>query len=150
MARYNKIFAGPVTESLPQVQERICDASVLPGTALIEAASDKFAQAGANSNAKVYVCQDNYLTLKGVDTAWAAGARVIGMEPLDEQFFNVLVPTGQNILKGSGLTTNAAGKFVLATTGQRIIMFAEEAYNNTSGSDQLVRARKAQGNLAAA
>ncbi|MET3648039.1 hypothetical protein [Phyllobacterium ifriqiyense] len=149
MARYNKIFAGPFTEATPQVQERICAAAVLPGTALIESGAN-FAQAGANSNLKIYIAQDNYLTLKGVDEAWAAGDRVIGMEMLDEQFFNVRVPTAVNVARGAALTTNAAGKFILAVTGNRIIAFAEEAYNNTSGSDQLVRARAAKGNLAVA
>lgn len=143
MARYNKIFAGPTSENLPQVQERICAAAILPGTALIESGAD-FAQAGASAAAKVYIAQDNYLLLKGVDDAYAAGDRVIGMEPLDEQFFNVRVPTGTNVPRGGNLTTSAAGKFVIATAGQRVVMIAEEAFNNTSGSDQLVRARKAQ------
>jgi hypothetical protein len=149
MARFNKIYAGPATEATPQVQERICDASVMPGTAVVESGG-KFAQAGANANGKVYIVQDNYLALKGVDVAWPAGDRIIGMEMLDEQFFNVRVPTGQNIARGAALTTNASGKFVATATGNRIIAFAEEAYNNTSGSDQLVRARVAKGNLAAA
>ncbi|MBB3144928.1 hypothetical protein FHS21_001329 [Phyllobacterium trifolii] len=149
MARYNKIYAGPFTEATPQVQERICAAAVLPGTALVDSGAN-FAQAGAASNLRIYIAQDNYLTMKGVDDAWAAGDRVIGMEMLDEQFFNVRVPTATNVARGAALTTNASGKFVLATTGNRIIAFAEEAYNNTSGSDQLVRARVAKGNLASA
>lgn len=149
MARYNKIYAGPVSETLPQVQERLCAASILPGTALVESGS-AFAQAGAASNAKLYIAQDNYLAMKGVDDAWAANDRIIGMEMLDEQFFNVRVPTGTNVTRGAALTTNASGKFVLATTGNRIVAFAEEAYNNTSGADQLVRARAAKGNLASA
>ena len=143
MARFNKIFAGPVDQNKPQVQERICAAAILPGTALIESGAN-FAQAGASAATKFYIAQDNYLALKDVDTAWPAGDRVIGMEPLDELFFNVRVPTGTNVARGANLTTNAAGKFVLATTGQRVLMIAEEAYNNTSGADQLVRARKAQ------
>ena len=143
MARYNKIFAGPVDENKPQVQERICTAAILPGTALIESGSN-FAQAGANVAVKFYIAQDNYLALKGVDDTWPANDRIVGMEPLDELFFNVRVPTGQNVLRGSELTTNGSGKFVLATTGQNVKMIAEEAYNNTSGADQLVRARKAQ------
>ncbi|WP_303763799.1 hypothetical protein [Sphingobium yanoikuyae] len=143
MARYNKIFAGPVDQNKPQVQERICAASILPGTALIESGAN-FAQAGAAAATKVYIAQDNYLAQKGVDDAWLANDRIIGMEPLDEQFFNVRVPTATNVARGANLTTNAAGKFVVATTGQRVIMIAEEAYNNTSGADQLVRARKAQ------
>ncbi|WP_313666212.1 hypothetical protein [Shinella sp.] len=143
MARYNKIYAGPVSEPLPQVQERICTAGVLPGTALVESGSN-FAQAGANAAGKIYIAQDNYLAMKGVDDAWPANDRIVGMEPLDEQFFNVRVPTGTNVTRGANLTTNAAGKFVLATTGQNVKLVAEEAYNNTSGADQLVRARKAQ------
>lgn len=143
MARYNKIYAGPVSEVLPQVQERICAAAILPGTALVESGSN-FAQAGANAAGKIYIAQDNYLAMKGVDDAWPANDRIVGMEPLDEQFFNVRVPTGTNITRGANLTTNASGKFVLATTGQNVKMVAEEAYNNTSGADQLVRARKAQ------
>ncbi len=149
MTRYNKIFAGPFTEATPQVQERICAAAILPGTALIESGAN-FAQAGAASNAKIYIAQDNYLAMKGVDDAWSANDRIIGMEMLDEQFFNVRVPTGTNVARGAALTTNASGKFVLATTGNRIIAFAEEAYNNTSGADQLVRARAAKSALASA
>lgn len=149
MARFNKIFAGPYSEEKPQVQERICTAAILPGTALIESGAN-FAQAGANSNAKIYIAQDNYLAMKGVDDAWPANDRIIGMEMLDEQLFHVRVPTGNNIARGAGLTTTSVGKFVAATTGQRIIAFAEEAYNNTSGADQLVRVRAAKGNLAAA
>lgn len=143
MARFNKIFAGPVSETLPQVQERICTAAILPGTALVESGSN-FAQAGANAAGKIYIAQDNYLAMKGVDDAWLANDRIVGMEPLDEQFFNVRVPTGVNVARGANLTTNGSGKFVLATTGQNVKMVAEEAYNNTSGADQLVRARKAQ------
>jgi hypothetical protein len=149
MARYNKIFAGPFTEATPQVQERLCAATILPGTALVESGTS-FAQAGANTLGKVYIAQDNYLVMKGVDDAWPANDRIIGMEMLDEQFFNVRVPTGVNVTRGAQLTTNAAGKFVLATTGQRVVAIAEEAYNNTSGSDQLVRARVARNQLAAA
>ncbi|KQV31134.1 hypothetical protein [Rhizobium sp. Root1204] len=149
MARYNKVFAGPVSEVLPQVQERLCAAAILPGTALVESGTS-FAQAGANALTKIYIAQDNYLAMKGVDDAWLANDRIVGMEMLDEQFFNVRIPTGVNVARGAQLTTNAAGKFILATTGQRVIMIAEEAYNNASGSDQLVRARVARNQLAAA
>lgn len=149
MPRFNKIYAGPYTEPTPQVQERICPVAILPGTALVENGAN-FAQAGANANSKLFIAQDNYLALRGVDDAWPANDRIVGMELLDEQFFNVRVPTGVNVARGAGLTTNAAGKFVLPTTGQRVIVWAEEAYNNTSGADQLVRVRAAKSALAAA
>jgi hypothetical protein len=143
MARFNKIFAGPVDQVKPQVQERVCPTAVMPGTFLVENGS-AFAQAGAATAAKFYIAQDNYLAQAGVDTAYPAGDRVIGMEPLDELFFNVRVPTGVNVARGANLTSNATGRAVLATTGQRVLMIAEEAYNNTTGADQVVRARKAQ------
>jgi hypothetical protein len=150
MARYNKIFAGPFTEATPQVQEAIGAAAILPGQAIVFNGSAQFAVAGASTVEKIFIAQDNYLILKGVDDAWASGDRVIGMEMLDEQFFNVRVPTGNNIAKGARLTTNATGKFVPVAAGNRVIAIAEEAYNNTSGSDQLVRVRAAKGHLAAA
>lgn len=149
MPRYNRIYAGPVSEPTPQVQERILSGAYLPGTALVESGAN-FAQAGANSGDKIYILQDNYLALKGVDDAWPSGDRGIGMELLDEQFFNVRVPTGVNVVRGAELTTNGTGRFVLATTGQNVAVVAEEAFNNNTGSDQLVRVRKAGRNVVAA
>lgn len=148
MARYNVILAGPADKIKPQVREAVCPTAVLPGTVLI-GNGNAFAQAGANATARAYLAQDNYLALKDVDTAWPAGDRVIGVNLQDDELYNVRVPTGQNVLHDSPLTTNAAGKLVLATTGQRIIFYAAEAYNNTSGADQLVRARAANTNLPA-
>lgn len=149
MARFNKIFAGPVTQVTPQVVEAPAAAATLPGLAVIYSGAN-LAIAGANTNEKVYVAQDNYLTMKGVDDAWASGDRMIGLEMLDEQFFNVRVPTGVACVKGvTKLTTNGTGRFIIATTGQRVIAVADETYNNASGSDQLVRVRPAKSHLAA-
>lgn len=149
MARYNKILRGPVDENKPQVRESICATAVLPGTALVISGAN-FAQAGANVADVFYLAQDNYLALKGVDDAWPAGDRVIGIHPQDDEVYAVRVPTGQNIAAGDNLTTSAAGKFVKATTGQRTCFYALESYNNTSGADQLVNARVANTNLPAA
>lgn len=143
MPRYNKIYAGPFTEATPQVQEAILGGAYLPGTFLIWNGAN-FAQAAANSLLKLFILQDNYLLLKGVDDAWTSGDRGIGMELLDEQFFNARVATGNNLVKGSPLTTNGTGRLVLATTGQRVVAFSEETYNNNTGSDQLVRVRAAK------
>ena len=83
MPRFNKIFAGPVTETLPQVQEAILNGAYLPGTAVVRS-SNNFAQAGANSGDRIYILQDNYLAMKGVDDAWPSGDRGVGLELLDE------------------------------------------------------------------
>lgn len=150
MARFNKIYAGPVTEVTSQVQELPAAAATLPGLAVVMSGG-KFAIAGASTPEKVFVSQDNYLAGEGVDVAVAIDDIVIGMEMLDEQFFNVRVPTGVSVVKGvTKLTTSSTGRFIIATTGQRIIAIPEETYNNTSGVDQLVRVRRASGHLAAA
>jgi len=149
MARYNKIYAGPVTEVTPQVTEAPALEAITPGTAIILTGGE-FEPAGASTNEKVYIAQDNYLAMKTVADAYDAGDIVLGLEMLDEQFFNVVVPTGNNVAKGAELTTDANGKFILAAAGNRIIATADEAFNNNTGSDQLVRVRAAKGHLAAA
>jgi hypothetical protein len=149
MARYNKIYAGPVTQPTPQVQEAPAAAATLPGC-LVVLTSGEFALAGATTVGKVFIAQDNYLAMKGVDDAWAADDTMIGMELLDEQFFNARVATGNNITRGAALTPAANGLLALASTSDMVVAFAEEAYNNTSGTSQLVRVRAAKGYLTAA
>ncbi len=144
MARYNKIYGGPTEEVKPQVHEAICATSVLPGTAVVRTAG-AFVAAVAASKGRMFVVQDNYLAMKGVDDAWPAGDRIIGMELLDEQLFRVRVPTGTSITQDAALTVNAAGKFIPAVAGNHVVAFANETYNNTSGADQLVSVRAAKG-----
>lgn len=145
MARYNKIYAGPATQPTPQVQEAIAAADLLPGRIAVLNGSGQFALAGAATVGKIFVIQDNYLALKGVDDVWASGNRAIGMEMLDEQFFNVRVATGNDVAKGAALTPAANGELAIASVSDMVVAFAEESYNNTSGSGQLVRVRAAKG-----
>lgn len=144
MARYNKIFAGPVQENLPQVQELPAAAAILPGCAVVISGT-QYALASATTNGKIRLAQDNYLTFKDTSVAWAVGESVIGMEMLDEEFFNVRVPTGTNVTRDAAMTTGAGGKFILATAGRMVYAYAEEAFNNNTGVDQLVRVRAAKG-----
>ncbi|WP_062233182.1 hypothetical protein [Aureimonas sp. N4] len=144
MPRYNKIFGGPVSETLPQVHEAICDAAVLPGT-VVARSGGKFVQAGTSSKGRLFIVQDNYLALKGVDDAWPAGDRIVAMDLLDEQAFRARVPTGTSIVQDAALSVNAAGKLVPATSGTWVVAFASETFNNTTGSDQLVSVRAAKG-----
>lgn len=143
MARYNKIFAGPFTEATPQVHEAILNGAYVPGTFVVYS-SGNFAQAGANALGKVMLLQDNYLAMKGVSDAWLSGDTGVALELIDEQLFSALVATGNSLTKGSPLTTNSTGRLVLATTGQRVIAYSSEIYNNNTGVDQLVRIRPAK------
>lgn len=149
MARFNKILRGPVDQNKPQVREAICTTAVLPGTAVVISGAN-LAQAGANALTPVYIVQDNYLALKGVDDAWPANDRIVAIHPQDDEVYALRVPTGQNLVAGDNLTTSAAGKFVKSTTGQRTMFWVLETYNNNTGADQLVNCRVANTNLPAA
>ncbi|WP_292041086.1 MULTISPECIES: hypothetical protein [unclassified Brevundimonas] len=144
MARYNKIYAGPATQVTPQVRELPAAASTVPGS-LVVVTAGKFALAGATTVGKVWVAQDNHLAGKGVDDAIAANDVLVGMELLDEQFFNVRVATGNNLSIGTPLTPAADGALAIAVTSDLVVAYSEEAFNNTSGSAQLVRVRAATG-----
>ena len=52
MARYNKIFLGPVEKTKPQVKELLAAAALKPGR-LAVISSGKFALAGATTVGKV-------------------------------------------------------------------------------------------------
>lgn len=150
MARYNKIYAGPVTQVTPQVRELPADVAITPGQ-IIVATGGEFVLGTAATVGKVWVAQDNYLALEGTDTPYAIADTVIGMEMLDEQFFNVRVATGNSLVIGSALTPAAAGALALASTSDLVVAYSEETYNNNTGSAQLVRVRAATtGHLTAA
>lgn len=149
MSRYNKIFAGPSHKNLPQVKEAPAAASILPGVIAVITANE-FVAAAATAVGRLYVVQDNYLVGKKVNDAYGEGETTIGIELMDEFYLNVRVPTGVNVALDAPLTIGAGGKIALAAVGSRIVGYADEAYNNTSGEDQLVRMRPADTRMAPA
>jgi hypothetical protein len=140
MARYNKVYAGPVTEALPQVDEVIATASILPGCLITHAG----ALAVANSAVEVLIAQEDYLTQKDTDTAYDVGDLVVGMKMLPTQFYNARVAATVAVTKGAALALGASGLLVLATDGARVVAFAEETVTVGASAD-LVRVRPATG-----
>lgn len=147
MARYNVIFAGPETALRPQAKEALATVAITPGRFLTLGASG-FALAGAATEGKVYIAQDNYLTMKGTDDDWPSGARAVGLELLDGQFFNARLANGQNVAEDASLSIGANGELVAAGAGDYVVATAKEAYNNTSGSAQLIRVTPSKGYVA--
>ncbi len=145
MARYNSIFAGPFTEARPQVHEALASVAILPGLAIVLDADGEFALAGPATSGRIFIAQDNYLTLSGVDVAWGVGETTIGLISLDEQLFNVRVADGFEVIKGEPVALAANGYFAPAATGDYVVGFAEESFTNASGADDLVRIRAANG-----
>ena len=140
MARYNKIFAGPVIEVLPQVDEVIATTAILPGQLFTHAG----ALAVAATATEVLIAQENYLTQKDTDTGYAIGENVIGLKLLPTQFFNARVAATVAVTKGAALSLGPSGNLVLATATSRVVAFAEETVTVGATAD-LVRVRPATG-----
>lgn len=143
MARYNKIYLGPVEKTKPQVREAIAAAALKPGR-LVVMSSGEFALAGATTVGQVLIVQDNYLAMKGVDTDWAADSTAIAMEMNDECLYAARIANGVNITAiGTALTPAANGTLGIASTSDLVVAYSDEIYNNNSGSEQLIRIRPA-------
>lgn len=143
MARFNKIFLGPAQKNLPQVKELLGDVALKPGR-LVVISSGKWALAGASTVGKVWLVQDNYLAMKGVDDDWLDEDRVIGMEMMADELYAARIANGVNITAiGTALTPAANGTLGIASTGDLIVAYSDEVYNNNSGSEQLLKIRPA-------
>ena len=143
MARWNKIFLGPVQKTLPQAIEAIASVALKSGR-LVVMSSGEFALAGASTVGKVWIVQDNYLALKSVDTDWAADSRAVALELLPDMFYAARIANGVNITaKGVALTPGANGTLAIASTSDLVVAYSEEVYNNNSGSEQLIQIRPA-------
>lgn len=143
MARYNKIFLGPVEKTKPQVKELLAAAALKPGR-LAVISSGKFALAAATTIGKVWLIQDNYLAMKGVDTDWAADSTAIGIEMEADCLYAARIANGVNITAvGTALTPAANGTLGIASTSDLVVAYSDEVYNNNSGSEQLIRIRPA-------
>lgn len=150
MARFNKIFAGPTRDPLPQVKERLAPAGGLTPGSIVTLNGDDWALHGtAGGRGDLYVVQENYLAMRTPDDDYDEDDTAIGMEPLDEHRFRVLVATGNNVSEGDPLSSLGDGTLGIAgaTSGDEVLFFAEESFNNDTGSNQLVTARKASGTM---
>lgn len=152
MARYSRIHLGPARRKDPQVREAEAGAAIVPGS-LIVLSSGRFVLAGATTIGKVWLAQENYLAMKGVDGAYAAyaagppivrGDTVLGLEMEDDTHYAARVANGVNITAvGTALTPGANGTLAIAATGDLIVAYSDEIFNNNTGASQLVRIRPA-------
>jgi hypothetical protein len=150
MARYNTIYAGPVSNPTPHAMEALTSVALTPGSLVTFDAANGFTPATAATTAKVWLVQDNYLTGRGIDTSWAAGSRAVALDMVDGQLFNALVATGNDLTEGDALTPGAGGVLVKAALSDKVVAVANETFNNNTGSAQLVSVRAATGYLTAA
>lgn len=143
MARFNKIFRGPVDKPKPQVRELLASVALLPGRLVVITAGE-WALAGATTVGKVWLVQDNYLQLKGVDDEWAVDNTAIGIELEDDSMYAARIANGVNITAiGTPLTPAANGTLGIAGLSDLVVAYSDEVYNNDTGSEQLLAIRGA-------
>jgi hypothetical protein len=144
--RYNKIFAGPATETLPQVVEALVTSTYKPGV-IVTLSAGKFALAGVATLTQLFVLQDNYLAMLGTDDAYQADETAPGMIPLDEQFFNCRFAASAAITKGDAIALAANGllqKLPAAAGTYIVVGYADETVTLGAGGEDLIRVRFTQ------
>lgn len=147
----NLIYAGPNTEKLPQVKEKLASETILPGSIVTLDGDDEFElHDDAGERGRYYVVQENYLAMKGVNDAYTEGDNVIGMIPFDDQLFYVRLAASQTITEDMPLASNGSGLLVEATAEDEILFYAEEAVTTAAEETALCLARVATGTVPAA
>ena len=154
MGRYSKIILGPARRNDPQVTEAQANVAIKPGTFVTfgtAGAAARFVLATATSTSRLFLAQENYLMLKGVDEDYRApvgatstpGDLVMGLELEDDILYAARLAAGQNVAKGAPLAVGANGNLVAAGASAKVIAFADEALNNTESTAELIRIRPA-------
>lgn len=146
------IFVGPADDAnhKPLHTEGIAVAATAPGTVMQEVA------AGLQANAlaaiifgeQLIVADKDQMRTRSVDEAWTIDENMVAILPRSGEFLNVLVVTGQALIKGSPLSRNGAGLLKLAVTPATVGATSEEiaCYSDetvTTTATQLVRVRVA-------
>ena len=149
MARLNKIYQGPAQDATPQTINAITAAAIAPGSVVFRNASGQmaaFATANGGEDIQLFIAQEAYTQGLNVDDDIPSGDTGTALRLEDDKMYAVLLLTGTNITaKGTPLAqSTTAGVLDIGTPGtDHIIAYAEEIYNNNTGSSQLVLVRPA-------
>lgn len=140
------IFVGPADNAnhKPLNVEGAAITSILPGSVLVNTTT------GLNFNAnaatvfgdQLLVADKDQQRTRSVDDAWTAGENMVAIAPRSGEFINILVESGNNILRrGTALSRGASGTLKIAATdgSEDILAFADEVINVTA--DALVCCR---------
>lgn len=146
------IWAGPAdgSNAKPLNIEGVAVAATAPGTVLKRTAAGLAANdvAATTFGEQLIVADKDQQRSKSVDTAWTINENMVAIAPRSGEFVNVLVATGQTLIKGDALARNGAGLLKLAVTpatvgatSEEVVGYADEAITTTATT--LVRVRVA-------
>ena len=146
------IYVGPADGSneKPLDIEGIAVSAVLPGTVLKRLATglDTNDIAATIFGEQFIVADKDQQRSRAVTEAWTINENMVAIVLRSGEFGNVLVATGQTLIKGDPLSRNGAGLLKLAVTpatvgatSEEIECFSDEAI--VTSATTLVRVRKA-------
>lgn len=148
------IWVGPADGSNAKplnFEGKALEADILPGMAVEATATglQKNATAATEFSHALRVADKDQMRSKSVDDVWTINENMVAIQPRSDEFVNVLVASGNNILsRDTPLTVNGAGKFKIAVTpatigatSEQVLCYADEIVNVTV--DALVRVRVA-------
>lgn len=135
------IWVGPAdgSNSKPLTVEGIAVAAHLPGTPLALSATSAGLEAAAQGDNLLLVADKDEMRSKSVDTAWTINENMVAIQPRSGEFVNVLVVTGQALVRGTPLTVPVAGGPLAIGTEANAVCWSDEIVTTTA--TQLVRVR---------
>lgn len=144
------IYVGPADDAdhKPLHVEGIAtEASILPGSVLDYAAAsaglELMDDAATVFGKPLLVADKDEMRSKSVDDAWTVDENMVAISPRSGEFLNVLVITGQALVRGTALTRSVAtpGALIIAATDgtEEILCYADEVVTTTA--TQLVRVK---------
>jgi hypothetical protein len=148
------IYVGPADGANHKplnVEGVATEAGILPGSVLDFAAASaglELADDAATLFGKLPMVADkDQARSLSVDDAWAISENMVGMQPRSGEYFNVLVITGQALVKGTALARSATpGALKIAVTPATVGVTSEDIFCHadevvTTAATQLVRVR---------
>lgn len=138
------IYVGPAdgSDSKPLTMEGIAVAATAPGTVLKQTASGFEASdiAATQFGEQLIIADKDQQRSVSIDTSWTINENMAAIAPRSGEFMNILVATGQTLIRGDALSRNGAGLLKKAVTpatvdvtSEEVVAFAEEAVT-TSGT----------------
>lgn len=144
------IYAGPAdgANQKPLTIEGVAVAATAPGTVMKETASGLAVNdvAATQFGEQLIVANKDELRTKTVDDSWTINENMVAIAPRSGEFLNILVATGQTLIKGDALSRNGAGLLkkavtpaTVGATSEEVVAYADEAI--TTAATTLVRCR---------
>jgi hypothetical protein len=146
------IFVGPADDAnhKPLLIEGKALAATTPGTVVEEVATGLQANANAATvfGQELLVANKDWIKSKTVDDDWTINENMEAVKLRSGEFANVLVITGQALVRGTPLALNGAGLLkiavtpaVVGATSEQVLCYSDETVTTTA--TQLVSVRVA-------